>query len=295
MSEVLGADGSFTLAIQPRIAVVNGFGRLLVNYRGEIRVRANGRTVVGDTIIRPLNGLAQFERLAVLGSPETRDDTTQVQFSFSSSRFARPISVPVAGAWGVAVDDFRPIRVVVNGAELDSTFSVTAPPGDSLRISLTFEYSTHLPTANYIVGAAATWLPREQSTVRLAGLPRPVRRAWQTSSFTVPSPTAPGLHHVIVLMDAEDSVDHMFSLTSWTLGLPRWYDGNDVVDMNSEQLRLLRETGRVPLRRTIAPYDGRTGDRVVGNQRQTYVQQGDTVTRVGTLKGMAIAVTLPLP
>ena len=295
MSDAPGADGSYTLAIQPRVVVVNGFGRRMVNYRGEIRVRANRRGVVGDTVIRPEAGLAQFERLAVLGSPEGLADTTQLQLSFSSSRFAFPIRVPVAGAWGIAVDDFRPIRVIVNGLELDSTLTAMAPPGDSLRISLTFEYSTQLPTANYIVGAAASWIPRERSTVRLAGLPRPVRRAWQTSHFTVPSPTMPGIHHVIVLMDAEDTVDHMFSQTVWTLGPPRWYDGNDVADMTPAQLAALRSTGLAPLRKMVTPYAGRTADRVVGNQRQVYAQKLDTATTARSLKGIAIAVTLPVP
>jgi len=178
---------------------------------------------------------------------------------------------------------------------LDSTLTAMAPPGDSLRISLTFEYSTSLPTANYIVGAAASWLPRQQSTVRLAGLPRPVRRAWQTSHFTVPSPTTPGIHHVIVLMDAEDSVDHIFSQTAWTLGLPRWYDGNDVADMTPAQIEVLRKTGRAPLRRMTTPYAGRTADRVIGNQRQTYAQKRDTATSTYNLKGIAIAVTQTVP
>jgi hypothetical protein len=185
--------------------------------------------------------------------------------------------------------------VVVNGVELDSTLRVVAPPGDSLRIALTFEYSTHLPTANYIVGAAATWQPRERSTIRLAGLPRPVRRAWQTSYFTLPSPQTPGLHHVIVLMDANDSVDHTFSLTAWTLGLPRWNDGNDVVDMSTDQLETLRQTGRVGIRVLRSPYLRPQGERVIGNQRYVSAQKGDTAWVQGVVMGTAIEVLLRTP
>lgn len=295
MTDIPAEDGSATLAIQPRIAVVNGFGQRLTNYRGEILVRGVQGAVVGDTVIRPIGGLAQYERLAILPRAQGEADTTQFEFEFSSSRFAWPVRVPVAGAWGKAVDAFRPIRVAVNGTEVDSAWTVKVARDDSLRVSLTFEYSTHMPTSNYIVGAAATWLPRERSTVRLAGLPRPVRRAWQTSHFTLPSPPTPGEHHVIVLMDAEDSVDHIFSLTAWVLGLPRWNDGNDVLDLTPSQLRTLRQTGRLTMRRQIAPYLRPTADRVIGNQRQTSVQLGDTVSVAHEMKGFAITVVVPEP
>jgi hypothetical protein len=105
----------------------------------------------------------------------------------------------------------------------------------------------------------------------------------------------PGIHHVIVLMDAEDTVDHMFSQTVWTLGPPRWYDGNDVADMTPAQLAALRSTGLAPLRRMVTPYAGRLADRVIGNQRQVYAQKLDTATIAHILKGIAIAVTLPVP
>ena len=295
MSEIVGADGSATLAIQPRIAVVNGFGRRISNYRGEIRVRGVQRGVVGDTVITPVDGLAQFERIAILPPVSGVMDTTQLQFEFSSSRFAWPVRVPVAGAWGVAIDAFRPVRVLVNGVELDSGLTVEARGEDSLRVALTFEYSTYLPTSNYIVGAAATWLPRESSAIRLAGLPRPVRRAWQTSHFTVPSPSTPGSHHVIVLMDAEDSVDHIFSLTGWVMGLPRWHDGHDVVDMSEVQLQTLRETGRVTLSRLSAQYSRPRSELVVGDRRQSSVVVPDTSYFLVPIKGFVIDVIVPEP
>jgi hypothetical protein len=295
MIDLPGPEGSAMLAIQPRVAIVNGFGKRLSNYRGEIRVRGVQGAIAGDTVISPRDGLAQFERLSILPRKSAPSDTSQFELEFRSSRFAWPVRVPVSGAWSVPADGFRIIRVIVNGEELDSTLTVVAQPGDSLRVALTFEYSTYMPTANYIVGAAATWLPREAATVRLAGLPRPVRRAWQTSHFTMPSPRIPGEHHIIVLMDAEDSVDHIFSLTGWVLGLPVWYDGNDVVDMSVAQIRTLREQGRVGLRQTRTGYTRPIGDRVIGNQRQSSAQVSDTVTVLRDYIGTAIKVTLPAP
>ena len=295
MSDHFTEEGTSLFAIQPRVLVVNGFGRRLTNYPGEIRVRGIRQLVVGDTVRVPEDGQVQFEQLSALASSLGAVDTSQLVLEFTSSRFARSVRVPVAGAWGQVEDRFRPVRVVVNGQELDSTRRVIAPPGDSLRIALTFEYTTHLPTANYVVGAAATWQPREVSTVRLAGLPRPVRRAWQTAYFTLPSPPTPGPHHVIVLMDANDSVDHLFSLTAWTLGLPQWYDGNDVLDMSPEQLDGLRQTGRVQLGMLLSPFMRPQADRVIGNQRRSYVQKSDSVFMRGAFYGTAIEVRLGTP
>lgn len=90
MTDQSGPRGDATLAIQPRIRVVNGFGRLLTGYRGAIRVRGIQRQVAGDTIVMPRGGFAQFERLSVLGSDGAESDTSQLLFEYTSSRFARP-------------------------------------------------------------------------------------------------------------------------------------------------------------------------------------------------------------
>jgi hypothetical protein len=295
MADHFTLDGSLTFAIQPRVLIVDGFGRRITRYSGAVRVRGLNRGLAGDTIRLPVDGQVQFERLAAFPGPSGVGDTSQLVLEFTSAHFARAARVPVVGAWGMGQDEFRPVRVVVNGRALDSTRRVFAPRGDSLRIALTFEYSTHLATANYVVGAAATWLPRDVSTIRLAGLPRPVRRAWQTSYFTVPSPQTEGPHYIIVLMDANESVQHTFSLTGWTLGLPRWYDGNDVVDLSQEALNELRRTGRLSASYRTATYRYPQSERVAGNTRQVATQKGDTVSLPIAYRGTAIEVILKTP
>lgn len=294
MADITDVRGNATFAIQPRIKVVNGFGRMLTGYRGAIRVRGVQRPVAGDTIRRPQGGLAQFERLSVLGSESAASDTTQLLLEFTSTRFARSVRVPVAGAWGTMRDMIRPIRIVVNGRELDSTYTATAPSGDSLRVAVTFEYSTVHPTVNYIVAASATWMPRER-VIRLAGLPRPVHRAWQTTYFTLPSPPRAGLHHIIILFEPEDSAEHIFALSSWTLGPPQWHDGYDVMDLSPQQIRQLKEKGVLQVMRATGTYSRPQSERVIGEKRVSRDMKPYSVMVLGTINGFVVDVVLETP
>ncbi|HRQ78341.1 MAG TPA: hypothetical protein PLY94_07050, partial [Gemmatimonadaceae bacterium] len=79
---------------------------------------------------------------------------------------------PVLGlTTGELRDDWRVIGVEVNGRSLGDSLIVDVRPGDSLRVDLTFEYTTVQATANYLVGAAAMWEPRARACLARCGTP----------------------------------------------------------------------------------------------------------------------------
>jgi len=170
------------------------------------------------------------------------------------------------------------MRLVVNNVLVDSSAPLRVPVGGTLRFDLTFEFTSTIATANYVVGAAPLWMPRENATIRLAGLPRPVHHAWQTVNFTAPPSMRPGRSRVVILMGADDSVEHLFSLTQWTVGAPRWNDGNDVHDFTVETLWELRVNGVTFVDQLQADYQGQ--------QREVHV--GSTVTRASPAQGVRV-------
>ncbi len=268
MAEQPGLNRAVALVVQPRVLVENGFGRRL-RTPVDLRLRSDFGRAVGDTLRRTVDGSVQFERIAVV--KDSNEATPRpVHLSVHGPWYVRSGLVPVRGLTTATLsDEFRVTAVEVNGRRVSDSLIVVARPGDSLRVDLTFEYTTVQATANYIVGAAATWEPRERASIRLAGLPRPVRDAWRHVSFAVPAPTVPGDHYIAILFDLEDTVEHLFSGTSWQAGEPVWGDGNDIQDQPREFFESLRLDGRAmaqrALQRTLRTRQGdvRVGDSVV--------------------------------
>ena len=239
-----GAPGEVSeLVVQPRLAVRNGFGRPLA-LDVPVRVRADHGTIVGDTLRQTVGGRLQFEQLALRRGPRELPPR-DVGLQFEGPWYLRGLRVHPTGLNTAQVsDEFRLVSLTVNGRPVPDSLVIEANLRDSLRFDLTFEYTTVQATANYIVGAMPLWAPREHASIRLAGLPRPVFRAWRSVTFAVAPPDRPGEHHLVVLMDLEDTVEHMFSSTNWQVGAPRWYDGNDVPDLGHEVFEALRRDGR---------------------------------------------------
>jgi len=85
-------------------------------------------------------------------------------------------------------------------------------------------------------------------------------------------PEHPGRHTVLIVMGPDDSVDHLFSATNWSLGLPVWHDGNDLHDLTSAQRTFLRDSGWVMQSGAlVGRYSGPEGAIAIG----------DTAWRVG--------------
>jgi len=229
--------------VQPRVRIADGFGRVS-DASVAVRVAVDHGTLVGETVRRTVNGRVQYEGVAWLRGP-VESVGRPVQVDFHGPWWVRSARVEIPGSsTAVSQDAFEIISLKANGEPVSSDYIVSARAGDSIRFDLTFEYTTVHPTANYIVGAMPTWGRRETSAIRLAGLPRPVVDAWRTVSFTVAAPGRAGEQYVIILMELEDTVDHLFSGTSWTTGAAVWNDGNDFLDQPRSVFEELRLSGR---------------------------------------------------
>jgi DNA-binding SARP family transcriptional activator len=250
-----GVDGVVGLVVQPRVALYDGFGRRRPELAVPVRVKGVRTRVLGDTVRRVDEGRVQFERLALAPVPRERagDDARPPLLVFEGPWWVRSTTVDVSGVWWDHVHDrLRVVRAAVNGRPVDVRQPIAVPlHEDSLRFTLTYEFTTDNATANYVVGVGTSWQPHANSVVRVAGLPRPVVDAWQTVRFAVPAPSRKGAYHVILAMGTEDSVDHLFSATNWAVGAPIWNDGNDLQDLSPSQRTFLRDSGWVVQQRAI--------------------------------------------
>lgn len=291
-----GAEGQpAELVVQPRIRITDGFGRLR-RVAVPVSVSVDHGSLVGETMRATEDGRLQYEGVALVrGMSES--EGRPVHVSFRGPWWLRPARTELPGlSTAAGGNSFRIVSLRANGADVDDNFIVTAKAGDSIRFDVGFEYTTVHSTANYIVGAMPSWGRREASTIRLAGLPRPVVNAWRSVSFAVGPPERTGEHYVVILMDMEDTVDHMFSGTSWQFGAPIWNDGNDILDQPREVLEDLRRSGRAvangSARARYATRQGefRVGDSIFGREIGGSASGPSPVPGPRVLTGRAILV-----
>lgn len=226
MAEERAEAGEFEFAVQPRVALRDGFGRA-VAAKAKIRVRSEQGTLVGDTLVALESGRAQFRRLVLQGDP-TLTSPEVAELVFEGPWYARDVRTRLQGAsFGASRDAFRLVTLEANGREVQD-LTLRASTRDTLAFDLTFEYTTAMATARYVVGALPTWEPRDSATVRMATLPSPMESAWRTVRFIVPPGGAPGVAYLVVVMARENEV-----LAG--LGAP----------VGSERWEELRATGRL--------------------------------------------------
>jgi hypothetical protein len=221
------AAGQFEFAVQPRVAMVDGFGRV-VAADAEIRVRSDQGILAGDTGVALDSGRAQVRRLVLQGDP-TLTGPNVAELVFVGPWYARGVRTQVRGAFlGEPRDFFRMVSLEANGRAVRN-LEVRASTRDTLSFDLTFEYTTAQPTTRYVVGAMPTWVGRDSAAMQLTMLARPVEKAWRTVRFTVPPARVPGVAYFVVLLAEEALVLEAL--------------GDETLEARAEQLRA---TGELP-------------------------------------------------
>lgn len=286
-----GRERVVVLYVQPRLSVQNAFGRRYPGLSGTVRVRTPYGELKGDTIATLTDGVVQFEELGMLyhrfGDIPEEGRTPVLRFS-ASGLIWRSRPVVVRGAKIGATTAFRLLRSKVNGILVDPELPVRVMVGDSVRMQLTFEYTTTGAASNYVVAATPDWMPAREAAIRVAGLPRPVQDAWQTVQLTLPPPP-PGRRRLIIASGAEDSAEHLMSATNWTVGLPVWGDGNDLAEIDEAQIQVLRRTGRLTIPNYLArSYVGQRAQIKFGEEELVNVWVPEPVYRDFTILGDVI-------
>jgi len=286
-------DGERVLVfhVQPRVSVRNAFGTQYRGFTGGVRVMPLYGHALGDSVAPLVDGMAQFRELG-LEYPSIAD--VPPEHLVPRLRLIGPgivwgsRTIAVRGAQVGAPTSFRIIRTVIDGAVVPVDAAATVTAGDSIRVELTFEYTTTGPTANYVVAAGPSWDQSPGATIRIAGLPRPVQGAWQTVRFVLP-PAPAGHGHLVIAFGAEDSADHLMSATNWAVGPPVWGDGNDLVGISEAEVQSLRRTGLLVVPRYLyGAYAGRLAQIKFGANTLPGVNPVEPAYGPFTIRGSAI-------
>ena len=224
--------------------------------RGVVRLTASSRraTVVGRTTAPLVNGQAVFDSLAVIPHGDSaitfRAETDQLGvIGTITLRLRGPARLSLHIRDGL-----------LNGHTIDPADPVLhVAPGDSISGMVTVSYRSDWDRANVPLCLVTSWLPREQGYWHVVPLRTPVREATVEAPIQVPGPTTPGDYNMILVFRAEDSCLWIASQTNWTMKVPSWHDGNDIVDLTAADLRAVRERGVIarimPQPDSVGPVD----------------------------------------
>jgi len=236
----------------PVIEVQDASGRRVRDADVEVRVDAGGdhSYLVGTTSVRPVQGLATFNDIAV--SPDAPQDLA-LRFSAEGMQ---PVTTRLAGIEGPTLwlD-----RARLNGQELTpASRVVTIAPGEDIRGEVVLRYSAYWAAASVILGAFPGWGDKRENFVTISALATPVVDAMSRHLLSIPGPDRPGDYHLVLAFAAETDARWIASGTNWAVGTPIWGDGNDLADLPDSALDQANRLGHLRLDwyfRQIQGYD----------------------------------------
>jgi len=201
--------------------------------------------IKGDTIVRVINGRADFGELELLDSGEFRVELHAGNLPIATT----DTMYTMAGSIGFV----RLTGGSINGQPLSSTTRVVrVQSGEVLSGTVGFDILTTYVSAGILLGAVPTWGDRTSNFFPMTSLPSHgrLRRMLRLENAFSPSrqlraPTARGRYRIVFLMAAETEMKYIASGTHWARGQALWNDGNDAVDWPVAQLDSLDNVGRI--------------------------------------------------
>jgi DNA-binding SARP family transcriptional activator len=234
------------------------------------------------TLVQPVHrGRASFPDLAVRGKGPFR-----LEARAGALTPARTPLMRASGGFG----HLEPHQMVITGGELngqkvDSAHRIVrVSPGAVLSGSLRYRVLTTSHDAAILMGAVALWGDRQTNWIVLTALPShgttevamPLEDKIRGTRFT--APMHPGRYPLVIVMQTETEMRFIASRTNWTIGAPRWNDGDDIADMPQTAIDSLGSVGWVswPLRnfqKGDGPDGRQVGAVVIGTALEIQVEQ----------------------
>ena len=231
----------------------DGAGQPTRNTPRQVEVRladSRGVTLEG-TLRQPISrGHAEFPDLVVRGAGSFR-----LEFRAGTMTPARSRMLHANGGFGhVSTAGIVITGGEINGQAVDSVKrSVRVAPGAELTGTLRYRILTESRDAAILMGAVALWGDRRTNWIVLTALPShgvtetEIGLEDAIHGTRLRAPETPGHYRLVFVTDLETEMRFIASRTSWMLGEPRWFDGDDIADMSPAALAVLDSAGRVVL------------------------------------------------
>jgi len=231
-----------------------------------VRLADSRDVTLEGTLVRPISrGHAEFPDLVVRGAGSFR-----LEFRAGTMTPARSRMLHANGGFGhVSTGGIVITGGEINGQTVDSVKrSVRVAPGAELTGTLRYRILTESRDAAILMGAVALWGDRRTNWIVLTALPShgvtetEIGLEDAIHGTRLRAPATPGHYRLVFVTDLETEMRFIASRTSWMLGEPLWFDGDDIADMTPAALAVLDSVGRVVLpKRTFARGKGPEGVR----------------------------------
>ena len=235
------------------VTIRDHLGRIVARSGDTIRLRLepDGKdSVAGTVAVATINGAALFDDVRVLVLP--RQGSRRIAFQFGNLPVVTQPLLPWAD------------RLVVVGGEIAGQSllplaTIRVALGAQIRGSVRMRYSTSWPSATVMMARAASWVDRRRDTVSVTSLLTPIDTAFTSVAVDYPPPASPGEYFIVFVTGPEPNAAALLSGTNWKCGTPRWFDGNDVVDLPAADRERSSAAGYAALRADLCNSDGLTG------------------------------------
>jgi DNA-binding SARP family transcriptional activator len=246
--------GIFTVA--PAVEIRGATGARAdasVDVHVEVVKTGGDATLAGRTLVRAVHGVARFDSIWFSPVPDDRFDW---QLKFSAPGLPPVLSVRYGQG---APAHLRILSGRLHEQVLDAAQPmVLVAPGDSIVGSLLLGFRTNWGAASVMLGLAPSWEERRAAVRTVSAMPTPVANGRRVVRVALRAPRSPGGYYILLMMAAEPDPKWTFSGTNWTMGAPRWNDGNDAADLDHAALQQARDSGFVRMKQLRRDYGGPT-------------------------------------
>jgi hypothetical protein len=138
------------------------------------------------------------------------------------------------------------VRAELNGRPIEPSAPVivVAPDQPIQGIVQLRAYSTWTDAA-IAFGMTPSWGRHEHSVIDYGGFFSPVNGLHRDVTVNLQAPSAPGEYYMIFAFRGEFTAAQVFSATNWTIGNPRWGNGDDIASWSSDLVWEAIRYGRV--------------------------------------------------
>ena len=241
-----GTVDGHTQAFDPTPVVEHRDGRgQLIDDAGDsvaLRIVSGVGRLIGPARVPLVRGRADFPRTGVRASGP-------ILLEFATTHGHARVEVPFGGPDTLPQRPLQFISAELAGRTLDPADpELHVRPSAIVTGFVTVEYSSTFAEATIWFGATPTWGDPETSYTSFGALSTPARQRSRTERISFTAPVSPGRYYYLLLWGPESNAAFLFSGTNWTMGSPRWGDGNDVARTPSPVIEKSMRTGWLPVR-----------------------------------------------
>jgi hypothetical protein len=186
--------------------------------------------------------------IELASQPSTRTPTPDLgarDASDQSTGYSFPAVPPSEGDPG-RTSRLEIVRAELNGRSMEPSDPVIdVGPGQAIEGQVELRAYSTWKEAAIAFGMTASWDRHSTSVVDYGGFFSPVNGLRRDVRVDLRAPSKPGEYYIIFAFRGEFTAAQVFSATNWTVGNPKWDNGDDIADWPRSMVWQAIRDGRV--------------------------------------------------